>query len=145
MVDVTDKAESYRVAEATATIIMSRETIELIQSNGHKKGDVISVARVAGIMAAKKCADIIPLCHPLNLTSVKLYFEVDSKQNAVHIRSVCKLTGQTGVEMEALTAANVAALTLFDMCKAVDKKMVITGVHVLSKSGGKSGDWKFHE
>jgi len=114
----------------------------LIQAGGHKKGDVLAVARIAGIQAAKKCADLIPLCHPLALSSVAVEFDVDAAQNRVLIQATCKLSGQTGVEMEALTAASVAALTVFDMCKAVDKTMEINGIRVLAKSGGKSGDWQ---
>jgi cyclic pyranopterin phosphate synthase len=141
MVDVTDKALTQRVAHAAATVTMTPETLGLIASGGHKKGDVLAVARIAGIQGAKKCSDLIPLCHPLMLSSVKVDFELDEDNNAVHILAKCKLAGQTGVEMEALTAVSVAALTIYDMCKAVDKGMNIGNIRLLSKSGGRSGDW----
>jgi cyclic pyranopterin phosphate synthase len=141
MVDVTDKALTQRVAHAAATVTMTPETLALIASGGHKKGDVLAVARIAGIQGAKKCSDLIPLCHPLMLSSVKVDFELDEDNNAVHILAKCKLAGQTGVEMEALTAVSVAALTIYDMCKAVDKGMNIGNIRLLSKSGGRSGDW----
>lgn len=141
MVDITDKDTTSREASAQAVVQMNTKTIAMIINGDHHKGDVIAVARVAGIMAAKKCADLIPLCHPLALSSVTIEFNIDQHSSVVNIISTCKLSGKTGVEMEALTAANVAALTLYDMCKAVDKKMVITEVKVLEKRGGKSGDW----
>jgi cyclic pyranopterin phosphate synthase len=118
---------------------MQPETIALVTSGGVKKGDVLSVARLAGIMGAKRTPDLIPLCHPLPLTSVKVDLTVDAERNAVDITATCKLKGQTGVEMEALTAVAVAALTVYDMCKAVDRGMVISEVRLLHKSGGKSG------
>lgn len=142
MVDVTDKSVSFREAIAEATVQMLPETLELIVSGGHKKGDVFAVARIAGIQAAKKCADLIPLCHPLMLTSIKVDLTADTTNSQVIIQSRCKLAGQTGVEMEALTAASVAALTIYDMCKAVDKGMVISQLKLLEKLGGKSGHWK---
>ena len=142
MVDISEKQVTTRVAVAEANISMQAATLALIQAGGHKKGDVLAVARIAGIQAAKKCADLIPLCHPLALSSVAVEFDVDAAQNRVLIQATCKLSGQTGVEMEALTAASVAALTVFDMCKAVDKTMAINGIRVLAKSGGKSGDWQ---
>ncbi len=142
MVDISEKQVTTRVAVAEANISMQAATLALIQAGGHKKGDVLAVARIAGIQAAKKCADLIPLCHPLALSSVAVEFDVDVVQNRVLIQATCKLSGQTGVEMEALTAASVAALTVFDMCKAVDKTMAINGIRVLAKSGGKSGDWQ---
>ena len=142
MVDISEKKVTTRVAVAEASISMQAATLALIQAGGHKKGDVLAVARIAGIQAAKKCADLIPLCHPLALSSVAVEFDVDVVQNRVLIQATCKLSGQTGVEMEALTAASVAALTVFDMCKAVDKTMEINGIRVLAKSGGKSGDWQ---
>ena len=142
MVDISEKQVTTRVAVAEASISMQAATLALIQAGGHKKGDVLAVARIAGIQAAKKCADLIPLCHPLALSSVAVAFDVDAAQNRVLIQATCKLSGQTGVEMEALTAASVAALTVFDMCKAVDKTMEINGIRVLAKSGGKSGDWQ---
>lgn len=141
MVDVTEKAITQRQAVAQSTVVMQGDTLQLIVDGGHKKGDVFSVARLAGIQAAKKCSDLIPLCHPLMLSSVKVDLEADIENDRVVITAVCKLAGQTGVEMEALTAASVAALTIYDMCKAVDKGMVIAGTRLLHKSGGKSGEW----
>jgi cyclic pyranopterin phosphate synthase len=141
MVDVTDKLITGREAVAEAVVEMQADTLRLIIEGGHKKGDVFAVARIAGVQAAKKCSELIPLCHPLLLTSIKVELEADEANSRVLIRSVCKLAGQTGVEMEALTAASVAALTIYDMCKAVDKGMVINGVRLLEKTGGKSGDW----
>ena len=141
MVDVSDKAVTAREASAEARVRMQPETLELILRGAHHKGDVFAVARIAGIQAAKKCADLIPLCHPLMLSSVKVELEADSDSSDVLIRAHCRLSAQTGVEMEALTAATVAALTVYDMCKAVDRHMEIHGVRVLEKRGGKSGDW----
>ncbi len=141
MVDVTEKAVTSRQALAEAFIQMSPETLQKVIDGKHAKGDVLAVARIAGIQAAKKCSDLIPLCHPLMLTKVNIEFEAEPDNNRIRIIALCKLAGQTGVEMEALTAASVAALTLFDMCKAVDKAMVIGGIKVLEKQGGKSGDW----
>lgn len=139
MVDVADKAETDRVAVAAASVIMRPETLALIQEGGHKKGDVLGVARLAGIMAAKRTPDLIPLCHPLPLASVAVDLTCDAERNAVDIEATCKLKGRTGVEMEALTAASVAALTVYDMCKAVDRAMRISEVRLVHKSGGKSG------
>ena len=141
MVDVTDKAVTHREAVAESLVRMRPQTLELIQSGGHPKGDVMAVARIAGIQAAKRTSDLIPLCHPLMLTSVKVELGIEAP-DAVRIQARCKLSGQTGVEMEALTAASVAALTLYDMCKAVDKGMVIESTRLLSKSGGKSGEFQ---
>ena len=141
MVDVGDKAISQRLATAEAVITMLPETLVMITEGKHKKGDVFAVARIAGIQAAKKCPDLIPLCHPLMLSSVNVDLEADEANSQVLIKATCKLAGQTGVEMEALTAASVAALTIYDMCKAVDKGMTISQVRLLEKSGGKSGDW----
>lgn len=141
MVDVTDKAVTSREAVAEALVRMRPETLALIVAGGHPKGDVFAVARIAGIQAAKKTHELIPLCHPLMLTSVKLELSADGT-DAVRIQARCKLAGQTGVEMEALTAASVAALTIYDMCKAVDRGMVIENVRLLEKSGGKSGTFK---
>lgn len=141
MVNVGDKAISQRVATAEAVITMLPETLVMITEGKHKKGDVFAVARIAGIQAAKKCPDLIPLCHPLMLSSVNVDLEADAANSQVLIKATCKLAGQTGVEMEALTAASVAALTIYDMCKAVDKGMTISQVRLLEKSGGKSGDW----
>jgi cyclic pyranopterin phosphate synthase len=139
MVDVGAKEITERVAIARATVSMQAATIKLIQTKTAKKGDVLAVAQLAGIMAAKKAADLIPLCHPLSLSSVDLKLSIDAKRCAVDIEATCKLKGRTGVEMEALTAASVAALTIYDMCKAVDRGMVITDVKLVHKSGGKSG------
>ncbi|MCB1701386.1 MAG: cyclic pyranopterin monophosphate synthase MoaC [Pseudomonadales bacterium] len=142
MVDVGNKAVTERVAVARAVVTMQPETLALLESGGHKKGDVLAVARVAGIQGAKKCSDLIPLCHPLMLTSVAVDFRLDPEAACVHIEGRCKVSGQTGVEMEALTAVSVAALTIYDMCKAVDRGMEIRSVGLLSKAGGKSGDWQ---
>ena len=120
---------------------MLPETLALIESGGHSKGDVFAVARIAGIQAAKRCSDLIPLCHPLALSSVEVSLAADSERSCVEIIARCKLAGRTGVEMEALTAASVAALTIYDMCKAVDRGMTIRDVRLLEKSGGASGDW----
>lgn len=144
MVDVTDKAATAREASAEALVRMQPQTLKLIVSGGHPKGDVFAVARVAGIMAAKKTHELIPLCHPLLLTGIRVELEPRG-EDAVHIVARCKLAGQTGVEMEALTAASVAALTIYDMCKAVDRGMTIERVRLLEKSGGKSGDYRAEE
>ena len=144
MVDVSDKALTVREAVAEARVHMRTETLQMIVDGEHPKGDVFAVARIAGIQAAKKTSDLIPLCHPLMLTSVKVELQADG-DDAVLIRARCKLTGQTGVEMEALTAASVAALTLYDMCKAVDRGMVIEQVRLLEKVGGKSGHFLAEE
>ncbi|HCN64907.1 MAG TPA: cyclic pyranopterin monophosphate synthase MoaC [Pseudomonas sp.] len=138
MVDVTDKAVTSREAVAQAVVRMRAETLDMIVNGDHPKGDVFAVARIAGIQAAKKTSDLIPLCHPLMLTSVKVELSAQGT-DAVLIIARCKLSGQTGVEMEALTAASVAALTIYDMCKAVDRGMIIENVRVLEKLGGKSG------
>jgi indole-3-glycerol phosphate synthase len=142
MVDVSDKAETDRVAAAGARVVMRRETLERIRSGDVAKGDVLAVARLAGIMAAKRTAELIPLCHPLALTSVGVDLVCVPERSAVEITATCRLRGRTGVEMEALTAASVAALTVYDMCKAVDRGMVITDLRLLRKSGGRSGDWE---
>lgn len=142
MVDVSAKAVTVREARATARVRMQPATLAQIRDNSLKKGDVLAVARIAGIQAAKKCADLIPLCHPLALSKVAVEFELDAAASCVHITSYCKLAGQTGVEMEALTAASVAALTIYDMCKAVDMGMVIETVCLLEKSGGRRGHYK---
>jgi cyclic pyranopterin phosphate synthase len=141
MVDVGDKAETMREARAESWVRMSEETLRLIETGGHRKGDVIAVARIAGIQAAKRCADLIPLCHPLLLTGIDIDIGLDKPGKRVHILTTCRLKGVTGVEMEALTAAAVAALTIYDMCKAVDRGMVIGGVRLLHKSGGRRGTW----
>jgi cyclic pyranopterin phosphate synthase len=142
MVDVGDKAVTERIAVAAARVTMQPQTLALLERGAHKKGDVLAVARIAGIQAAKKTSDLIPLCHPLMLTSVEVSFEVDTKANSVDIRATCKVSGKTGVEMEALTAASVAALTIYDMCKAVDRGIEIHGITLLHKEGGKSGVWQ---
>jgi len=139
MVDVSDKVVSERTATATGSVFMQPETLALIIKGGVKKGDVLSVAQLAGIMGAKRTPDLIPLCHPLNLTSVKVQLTCDTDRNAVDIEAVCKLTGRTGVEMEALTAVSIAALTVYDMCKAVDRGMRLTNIRLRYKAGGKSG------
>lgn len=145
MVDVGDKAHTSRVAVAEAIVTMLPQTLALITEGRHKKGDVFAVARIAGIQAAKKCSDLIPLCHPLMLSSVSVDLQPDPAAARVVITATCKVAGQTGVEMEALTAASVAALTLYDMCKAVDRGMVIGPVQLLEKAGGKSGHWQREE
>ncbi|SMY36105.1 cyclic pyranopterin monophosphate synthase MoaC [Photobacterium andalusiense] len=142
MVDVSTKVETVREARAEAFVHMAPETLALIVSGQHHKGDVFATARIAGIQAAKKTWDLIPLCHPLLLTKVEVQLEAIVAENKVRIESCCKLTGKTGVEMEALTAASVAALTIYDMCKAVQKDMVISQVRLLEKTGGKSGHFK---
>ncbi len=142
MVDVTDKAVTSREATALAQVRMQPQTLQLILAGGHKKGDVLAVARIAGIQAAKRTHELIPLCHPLLLSAIKVELEPDVANSLVQIRATCRLSGQTGVEMEALTAASVAALTLYDMCKAVDRGMVIEQVRLLEKKGGKSGHWQ---
>ncbi|NOH95407.1 cyclic pyranopterin monophosphate synthase MoaC [Vibrio sp. 99-70-13A1] len=142
MVDVSAKAETVREARAEAFVQMLPETLELIMNGSHHKGDVFATARIAGIQAAKKTWDLIPLCHPLLLTKVEVQLEALVDENKVRIESVCKLAGKTGVEMEALTAASVAALTIYDMCKAVQKDIVIENVRLLEKTGGKSGHFK---
>ena len=139
MVDVSAKADTVREAVAQGRISMSTKALEAIRDGRTKKGDVLAVARVAGIMAAKKTSDLIPLCHPLALSSVTVDFEFG--ENCITATATARLTGQTGVEMEALTAASVALLTLYDMAKALDKAMVISDICLLSKTGGKSGDW----
>jgi len=142
MVDVSDKAETDRVAVAGARVVMRPQTLERIRSGDFAKGDVLSVARLAGIMAAKRTAELIPLCHPLALTSVSVELACVPERSAVEITATCRLRGRTGVEMEALTAVSVAALTIYDMCKAVDRGMVVTDLCLLRKSGGRSGDWE---
>ena len=142
MVDVGAKQATERSATAKGTVLMAAETLQKIADRGFKKGDVLSIAQLAGIMGAKRTPDLIPLCHPLMLTSVKVSLTPDPARNAVDIEATCKLSGQTGVEMEALTAVSVAALTVYDMCKAVDKAMHITDVRLVHKAGGKSGEFK---
>ena len=145
MVDVGAKTVSARAATAEAWVRMQAATLALIAGGGHAKGDVFAVARIAGIQAAKRCADLIPLCHPLGLDAVEVQLACVPERHAVRIRAECRVHGRTGVEMEALSAASVAALTVYDMCKAVDRGMVIEGVRVLEKSGGRSGHWRAEE
>ena len=142
MVDVSEKAATTRTATARGRIVMQPETLLKIKEGGFKKGDVLTVAQLAGIMAAKKTPDIIPLCHPLALSSVKVNLSLNEADSAVEIEATCKITGQTGVEMEALTACSAAALTVYDMCKAVDKGMVIGAICLVHKAGGKSGEYR---
>ncbi len=142
MVDVSDKDITERTATAAGSVIMEPETVRKILAGGVSKGDVLSVARLAGIMGAKRTPDLIPLCHPLALTSVKLDLTVDEARNAVDITATAKLKGRTGVEMEALTAVSVAALTVYDMCKAVDRGMRIADIRLIHKAGGKSGEYR---
>lgn len=142
MVDVGAKSITERMATARGSVLMAPDTLQKITERGFKKGDVLGVAQLAGIMGAKKTPDLIPLCHPLMLTSVKVELTCDVERNAVDIEATCKLSGKTGVEMEALTAVTVAALTVYDMCKAVDKAMKITDVRLVHKSGGNSGDFR---
>jgi cyclic pyranopterin phosphate synthase len=142
MVDVGGKAATAREAVAEGRIRMHPETLQLIIAGGHQKGDVLAVARVAGIMAAKKTAELIPLCHPIALTRVEVELIPDEKQSAIHCRVIAATVGPTGVEMEALTAVQIALLTVYDMCKAVDRGMTLTDIGLVSKRGGKSGEWR---
>jgi cyclic pyranopterin phosphate synthase len=139
MVDVTDKGATLRIATAQAVIFMSPPTFELIQNQAVKKGNVLETARIAGILAAKKTAELIPMCHPLNITHAVIDFFPDTLKSSIRIEASIRVLGQTGVEMEALTAVSVAALTIYDMCKSHDKKMTISDILLLEKSGGKSG------
>lgn len=141
MVDVSAKSDTVREARAEAFVTMAPETLAMIINGNHHKGDVFATARIAGIQAAKRTWELIPLCHPLLLSKVEVQLEALPESHQVRIESLCKLSGKTGVEMEALTAASVAALTIYDMCKAVQKDIVIENVRLLSKSGGKSGDF----
>ena len=142
MVDVTGKEISDRSALAVSSIALSSEAFSLLSEGNHRKGDVLAVARIAGIQAAKRTADLIPLCHPLALTKVAVDFELQPESCRVNISAFCRLAGRTGVEMEALTAASVAALTIYDMCKAVDPAMVIGPTRLAKKTGGKRGHWQ---
>ena len=142
MVDVGGKQVTARRAVVRGRIRMQPETLELIKQGKHKKGDVLGIARTAGIMATKRTADLIPLCHPLALTHVSVDFDIDDDQNSIQCTVATETNGQTGVEMEALTGAQVALLTIYDMCKAVDRGMVIGDIRLLEKSGGKSGHWQ---
>lgn len=141
MVDVGDKAHTRRIAIASGTISMQPATLKLIQQGDAKKGDVLGIARIAAIQASKKTADLIPLCHPISLTKVAVTFNVDEKTTSITIIATTETTGQTGVEMEALTAVSVGLLTIYDMCKAADRGMMISDIKLLEKHGGKSGDW----
>lgn len=142
MVDVGAKADTRRIAVAAGTIRMQASTLDLIVSGSAKKGDVLGIARIAAIMGAKRTSDLVPLCHPLAITRVTVDFETEAHTNSVHCRAQVETVGKTGVEMEALTAVQVGLLTIYDMCKAADRGMVMTNIRVLEKQGGKSGDWK---
>jgi cyclic pyranopterin phosphate synthase len=142
MVDVGDKPQSRRRAVTEGRISMRPETLAMILSGGHKKGDVLGIARIAGIMAAKRTPELIPLCHPLSLTRVDIAFETDEAASSVRCRTQVETLGQTGVEIEALCATQIALLTIYDMCKAVDRGMTISGIRLMEKSGGKSGAWE---
>lgn len=142
MVDVTDKSATVRTAVAGAEVRMRPDTFELIRDQKVKKGNVLETARIAGIMAAKRTSDLIPMCHPLNITHVQIDFQPDENAHRIGIRACVRAVDQTGVEMEALTAASVAALTIYDMCKSNDREMTITGIQLIEKSGGKSGTYK---
>ena len=141
MVNVGNKPNTHRIAIATGSISMLPATFDLVEAGNHKKGDVLGIARIAGIQASKKTSELIPLCHPLALSHVSVQFELDRKTSSIHCQVQAETTGPTGVEMEALTAVQVALLTIYDMCKAVDRGMVMGDVKLLEKSGGKSGTW----
>ncbi|WP_312071304.1 cyclic pyranopterin monophosphate synthase MoaC [Anaerotignum propionicum] len=141
MVSVEEKKDTLRIARAIGEIVVSAETFERVKTGGIKKGDVLTVAQVAGIIGAKRTSDIIPMCHPLNLTGVDLEFNMIDETNTIQITAIAKVIGKTGVEMEALTAVSVAALTIYDMCKAIDKEMVIQNIYLAEKTGGKSGHY----
>ena len=142
MVDVGNKPNTHRIAVASGLIMMLPETFQMVQAGNHKKGDVLGIARIAGIQASKRTSDLIPLCHPLALSHVSLEFDLDQDHCAIVCRVRAETTGPTGVEMEALTAVQIALLTIYDMCKAVDRGMVIGDIKLLEKSGGKSGEWR---
>ncbi|MBV7274054.1 cyclic pyranopterin monophosphate synthase MoaC [Clostridium sp. PL3] len=139
MVDVSEKEDTAREAIAIASIYMKKETLERIKEGGIKKGDVLSVAQVGGIMGAKNTSQIIPMCHPINISGCDISFELDSEKNKIDIKAKAKTVGKTGIEMEALTAVSTAALTIYDMCKAIDREMIISDIMLVEKSGGKSG------
>lgn len=141
IVDISDKSATHRIAVTEGFIEMQPETLKLIIEAGHKKGDVLAIARIAGIMACKKTAELIPLCHPLYLTHVDIRLNPESDKNRVRCQATVKTYGQTGVEMEALTATQIALLTIYDMCKSIDRGMIIQSVRLLEKDGGKSGHW----
>ena len=142
MVDVGAKDTTHRVAVAEGRISMQAATLELIEGGGHEKGDVLGIARIAGIMAAKKTAELVPLCHPLSLTHVEVNLRTDTNSTAVYCDARVETKGRTGVEMEALTAVQIALLTIYDMCKAVDRGMTMSDIRLLHKAGGKSGEWR---
>ena len=142
MVNVGDKPDTHRIAIATGKITMFPETFKMVEAGTQKKGDVLGIARIAGIQASKRTSDLIPLCHPLALTHVSLEFQTNPSENSISCQVRTETTGPTGVEMEALTAVQVALLTIYDMCKAVDRGMVMSDIKLLEKSGGKSGEWK---
>jgi len=142
MVDISEKKNTERIASAISSISMKKKTFNIIKEGTAKKGDVLGIARIAGIMAAKKTSELIPLCHPISLSSVSIKFELKENTNTIDIICDCKLNGKTGLEMEALTAVSVSALTIYDMCKAVDRGMTITNTQLTYKSGGKSGAYK---
>lgn len=141
MVDVGGKQDTHRIAVAEGRIVMRPETLDLIRAGGHRKGDVLGIARVAGIMGSKRTAELVPLCHPIALTAVEVDLKAETDTPAVHCRARTECFGRTGVEMEALTAVQVALLTVYDMCKAVDRGMVLQDIRLVRKSGGKSGEW----
>jgi cyclic pyranopterin monophosphate synthase len=142
MVDIADKSVTHRIALASGSISMQDETLILIKEGAHKKGDVLGIARTAGIMGAKKTSELIPLCHPLSLTHINIDLSIDESNSSIYCECRVETDGKTGVEMEALTAIQVALLTIYDMCKAVDRGMIISDIKLLEKSGGKSGSWK---
>lgn len=141
MVNVGEKPVSHRIAVADGRITMHAETLRLVKSGGHKKGDVLGIARIAGIMGAKKTSELVPLCHPLALTSVEVEFQIEEAPAAIYCKVTTETRGQTGVEMEAMTSVQIALLTIYDMCKAVDRGMILQDIALLSKTGGKSGTW----
>ena len=141
MVDVSSKRSSKRIAIASSKVFMNKNTFNMVKLGKHKKGDVLAIARIASIMSVKKTYELIPLCHPINIEAVETEFKLNSKNSSVEILVTCKTTNKTGIEMEALTAASVAALTIYDMCKSVDKSMIINSITLLHKSGGRSGTY----
>ncbi|CAG0985527.1 cyclic pyranopterin monophosphate synthase [Methylophilaceae bacterium] len=145
MVDVGEKAETRRIAKAVGSIHMQPETLQLIISGNAKKGDVLGIARIAAIQGSKRTSELIPLCHPISLTRVSVEFEIDQEKSTIHCTVTAETVGRTGVEMEALTATSVALLTIYDMCKAVDRGMVLSDIRLLEKQGGKSGHWKMEK
>ncbi len=142
MVDISKKIITTRVAKAEGSICMKKTTLEMIKKGLHKKGDVLSIARLAGIMGAKKTSDLIPLCHPLGIEGINIDFEINNKSNCIKVKVNCKTTNKTGIEIEALTAVSICILTIYDMCKSVDREMIINNIMLTHKSGGKSGTFK---